>query len=87
MSGAIPPLPQYAFMAWCLVKAQGLLYLYKMEEEQEIGEDCIMSSFITCTSIIMVIKSRRVRWAGHVARMGQPRNAFSILVGKREGRK
>jgi hypothetical protein len=23
MSGAIPPLPQYAFMAWCLVKAQG----------------------------------------------------------------
>jgi hypothetical protein len=27
MSGAIPPLPQYAFMAWCLVKAQGQLYL------------------------------------------------------------
>jgi hypothetical protein len=28
MNGAIPPLPQYAFMAWCLVKAQGQLYLY-----------------------------------------------------------
>jgi hypothetical protein len=27
MSGAIPPFPQYAFMAWCLVKAQGQLYL------------------------------------------------------------
>jgi hypothetical protein len=27
MSGAIPPLPQYAFMAGCLVKAQGQLYL------------------------------------------------------------
>jgi hypothetical protein len=27
MSGAITPLPQYAFMAWCLVKAQGQLYL------------------------------------------------------------
>jgi hypothetical protein len=27
MSGAIPPLPQYAFMAWCLVKAQGQLCL------------------------------------------------------------
>jgi hypothetical protein len=26
--GAIPPLPQYAFMEWCLVKAQGQLYLY-----------------------------------------------------------
>jgi hypothetical protein len=28
MSGAIPPLPQYAFTAWCLVKAQGQLYLF-----------------------------------------------------------
>jgi hypothetical protein len=28
MNGAIPPLPQYAFMAWYLVKAQGQLYLY-----------------------------------------------------------
>jgi hypothetical protein len=29
MCGAIPPLPQYAFMAWCSVKkAQGQLYLY-----------------------------------------------------------
>jgi hypothetical protein len=27
MRGAIPPLPQYAFMAWCLVKAQRQLYL------------------------------------------------------------
>jgi hypothetical protein len=29
MRGAIPQLPQYAFMAWCLVKAQGQLYLYR----------------------------------------------------------
>jgi len=28
MSGAIPPLPQYALMAWCSVEAQGQLYLY-----------------------------------------------------------
>jgi hypothetical protein len=27
MSGAIPPLPQYASMAWCSVKEQGQLYL------------------------------------------------------------
>jgi hypothetical protein len=27
MRGAIPPLPQYVFMAWCSVKAQGQLYL------------------------------------------------------------
>jgi hypothetical protein len=28
MSGVIPPLPQYACMAWCSVKAQGQLYVY-----------------------------------------------------------
>jgi len=28
MSGAIPPLSQYSFTAWCSVKAQGHLYLY-----------------------------------------------------------
>jgi hypothetical protein len=28
MCGTIPPLPQYGFMAWCLVKAQGPLYLF-----------------------------------------------------------
>jgi len=28
MCGAIPPLPQYALMAWCSVKTQGQLYLY-----------------------------------------------------------
>jgi hypothetical protein len=32
MSGAIPPLPQYAFMAWCSVKIQGQLYLYLIKE-------------------------------------------------------
>jgi hypothetical protein len=28
MRGGIPPLPQYAFMAWCSVKAEGQLYFY-----------------------------------------------------------
>jgi hypothetical protein len=36
-------------------------------------------------SIIRIIKSRRLRWAGHVARMGEKRNAYRILVGKPEG--
>jgi hypothetical protein len=34
-----------------------------------------------------MIKSRRVRWAGHVARMGVTRNAYRILVGKPEGKR
>jgi hypothetical protein len=37
-------------------------------------------------SIIRVIKSRRMKWAGHVARMREKRNACKILVGKREGK-
>jgi hypothetical protein len=32
-----------------------------------------------------MIKSRRMRWAGHVARMGETKNAYRILVGKPEG--
>jgi hypothetical protein len=34
-----------------------------------------------------VIKSRRLRWAGHVARMGERRGAYRALVGKPEGRR
>jgi hypothetical protein len=35
-------------------------------------------------NIIRIIKSRILRWAGHVARMGDVRNAYKILVGKPE---
>jgi hypothetical protein len=41
----------------------------------------------TSPSIIMVIKSRTMRMAEHVARMGKMRNAYKILVGKPEGRR
>jgi hypothetical protein len=36
--------------------------------------------------VIMMIKSRRMRWPGHVARMGEKRNAYRILVGNPEGK-
>jgi hypothetical protein len=35
-------------------------------------------------NIIRMIKAKRMRWAGHVARMGETRNAYRILVGKPE---
>jgi hypothetical protein len=38
-------------------------------------------------SIIRMIKSRRMRYAGHVGRMGKKRNICSILVGKPDGRR
>jgi hypothetical protein len=34
--------------------------------------------------IIRIINSRRMRWAGHVARMGEKRNVYRLLVGKPE---
>ena len=34
-----------------------------------------------------MIKSRRVRWAGHVARMGEGRGVYRVLVGKPKGKK
>jgi hypothetical protein len=36
------------------------------------------------SSIIKIIKSRRMRLAGYVARMGEKRNAYRLLVGKQE---
>jgi hypothetical protein len=38
-------------------------------------------------SIVGVIKARRMRWAGHVARMEEVRGAYNILVGRPEGRR
>ena len=38
-------------------------------------------------NIVRVIKSRRMRWAGHVARMGEEREAYTVLVGKPEGKR
>jgi hypothetical protein len=37
--------------------------------------------------VIRQIKSRRVKWAGHVARMGEGRNVYRILMGKPEGKR
>jgi hypothetical protein len=38
-------------------------------------------------STITIIKARRMRWAGHIARMGEKRNAYRLLVRKPEGRR
>ena len=38
-------------------------------------------------NIVRVIKSKRLRWAGYVACMGESRGAYRVLVGKPEGRR
>ena len=48
-----------------------------------------MRNFIVCTvrlNIVRVIKSRRLRWAGHVARMKEGMSSFKIVTGKPTGK-
>jgi hypothetical protein len=46
-----------------------------------------LRDFYSSPSIIRIIKSRRMRWAGHVARMGEKINAYRLLVGKPKGKR
>ena len=46
-----------------------------------------LSDLYSLPSIVLVVKSRRMRWAGHVARMGEGRGVHSVLVGKPEGKR
>ena len=38
-------------------------------------------------NVVRVVKSRRIRWAGHVARMGEGRGVHRVLMGKPEGKR
>ena len=38
-------------------------------------------------NIVRLMKSRRMRWAGHVARMGESRGVYRVMVGKPEGKR
>jgi len=44
-----------------------------------------LNDFYSSPNIVQVIKSRRMIWAGHVARMGEERGVYMVLVGKPEG--
>jgi hypothetical protein len=46
-----------------------------------------LHDFYSSPSIIRTIKSRRMRWVGHGARLGEKRNTYRILVGKQEGKR
>jgi hypothetical protein len=47
-----------------------------------------MKSLMICTDhIIQVIKSRKMRWAGHVAHIEERRGIYKVLVGKHEGKR
>jgi hypothetical protein len=61
----------------------------KKEEGNEgcrkLHNDKVYSSYFS-SDIIRMIKSRRMRWTGHVARLEKKRNAYKVLFGKPEGK-
>ena len=46
-----------------------------------------LSDLYSLPNIVRVVKSRRMRWVGHVARMGEGRDMYRVLVGKPEGKR
>ena len=46
-----------------------------------------LDNLYSSPNIVRVIKTRRMRWAGHVAHMGEGRNVYRVLIGKPEGRR
>ena len=46
-----------------------------------------LNDLYSSPNIVRVIKSRRMRWAEHVARMGEERGVYRVLVGKPEGKR
>jgi hypothetical protein len=61
----------------------------KRDEVMGGWRNCKTRSFMICTlhKHNIMMKSRRMRWAGHVARMGEMRTKYRLLVGKPEGKR
>jgi hypothetical protein len=55
--------------------------LYLKERKTDRGGNCITMNFITCILCPKVIKSRRMRWVGHVARMEEGRGVYRVWLG------
>jgi hypothetical protein len=46
-----------------------------------------LNDLYSLSNIVRVVKSRRMRWAGHVAGIGEDRGVYRVLVGKPEGKR
>jgi hypothetical protein len=64
-----------------------VLFLFEVTGEMRKLHNEELRDLYSFPSIIRIIKSRRMRWAGHVARMGEKRNTYRLLVGKPQGKR
>jgi hypothetical protein len=65
------------------------IYGPKREEDRswrKLHNDEVHSLY-SLPNIVRVIKSRRMRWAGHVARMGKGKGVYRVLIGRPEGKR
>ena len=67
-------------------------YIFGPKREEVTGEwrrlhNEELNDLYSSPNIVLLIKSRRMRWAGHVARMGEDRGVYRVLVGKPEGKR
>jgi hypothetical protein len=66
--------------------------IFGLKRDEVTGErrklhDEELRNLYSLPSIIRIIKLRRMRWAGHVARMGEKWKAYRLFVGKPEGKR
>jgi hypothetical protein len=102
LSSVILPVVLYGCKTWSLtlreehrlrvVENRVLRRIFGPKRDEVTGEwrklhNKELHDLYSSPSIIRIIKSRRMRWTGHVARMGEKRNAYRLLVGKPEGKR
>jgi hypothetical protein len=85
-SGSLIYYMQYHNIIWVLKKVFG------PKRDEVTGEwrklhDEELNDLYSLPNIVWVVKSRRMRWAGHVARMEEDRGVHRVLVGKPKGKK
>jgi hypothetical protein len=62
-------------------------FRYKVTGEWRKLHNEELNDLYSLPNIVRVVKSRRMRWAGHVAPMGEGRDVHTVLVGKPEGKR
>jgi hypothetical protein len=69
-----------------------VLRIFRPKRDGETGgwrklRNKVLHNLYSSPSKIRIIKSKKMRWAGHLARMGEKRNMNRLLVGKPKGRR
>ena len=63
------------------------IYIHTYEIISQTLHNEELNDLYSVPNIVRVVKSRRMRWAGHVARMGEDRGVHRVLVWKPEGKR